>query len=49
MREGFRRTTRAVYIEPRENCLNYGKHNGNTQFHYKHITQRCGEAKSISK
>jgi len=47
MTEGMRRAIRAVYIERCKARLYYRK-NGIAQFYYEHVSQRCGEAKSIS-
>jgi len=48
VREGMRRAICAVYVERWEDSLCYRKHNGIAQFYNEHVSQRCGEAKSIS-
>jgi len=48
MREGMRRAICAVYVERWEDRLCYRKHNGIAQCCFEHVSQRYGEAKSIS-
>jgi hypothetical protein len=48
MRDVMRRATCAVYVERLEDHLYYRKHNVIMQFYYEYVSQRCGEAKSIS-
>jgi hypothetical protein len=44
----MRRAIYAVHVERSEDRLYYRKHNEITQFYYEHVSQRCGEAKSVS-
>jgi hypothetical protein len=48
MREGVRRATCAVYFERWEDRLYYRKYNRIAQFYYELVSQRRGEAKSVS-
>jgi hypothetical protein len=48
LREGMRWATYEVHLESWEDHLYYRKHYGITQFYYEHVSQPCGEAKSIS-
>jgi len=47
MRDVMRRAICAVHVARWEDRLHYRKHNGITQLYYEHVSQRCGEAKSI--
>jgi hypothetical protein len=44
----MRRAVCAVYVEHWEERQYYRKPNGIAQFYYEHVSQRCGEAESIS-
>jgi len=48
MREGMCRTTCTGYIELWEDHLCYRKHNEISQCYFEHVSQRYGEAKSVS-
>jgi len=44
----MRRTICAVYVERWEDRVYYRKQNGIAQCYFEDVSQRCGEAKSIS-
>jgi len=44
----MRRAICAGYVVLLEDGLYYRKHNGIMLFYYLHVSQRCGDAKSIS-